>query len=117
MGYDIYVQDLPRGIASVSEIPDDFVPKPLGLRSSVIGTILGIAPHANFADPAWGVILKDSIYHIEVNLGDAEELDSFAFHIAGGGEAIELVSNILSALGLRALDPQSESGLFQGAAN
>jgi hypothetical protein len=31
MSWDIFVQDLPPGIASVADIPDGFVPSPIGL--------------------------------------------------------------------------------------
>lgn len=113
MGRDIFVQDLPAGIRSVEEIPDDFVPGVIGRRDQFIATIKDIAPHADFSDPSWGVIAQRDSYHIEVSFGANEELETFAFHVAGGMDAQELVSNILAALNLRALDPASNSGLFE----
>jgi hypothetical protein len=113
MGRDIFVQDLPSGICSTEDIPDDFVPGLIGRREQFIATIKDIAPHADFSDPSWGVIAQRDNYYIEVNFGVNEELESFAFHVAGGTEAQELISNILRALNLRALDTGSDSGLFE----
>ena len=36
MSWDIIVQDLPEGIRSIKEIPDDYEPKDIGLRSEII---------------------------------------------------------------------------------
>lgn len=113
MSYDIFIQDIPHGIKSVREIPDDFTPASIGERFRVIDVIKELAPHANFSDPSWGIINVDSTYHIEVNLGESEVLDSFAFHVAGGREAMQLITQILKRLQLRGLDPQNDSGLFE----
>src|SRR5437899_724968 len=113
MTHDIFVQDLPPGIASVSDIPSDFRPGPIGQRRAVIETIKAIAPYADFSNPSWGVLAKEGDFHIEVNLGESENLNSFAFHVAGGVDAEQLVGRILGTLNLRALDPRSESGLFR----
>lgn len=52
MSWDIFVQDLPSDTKTIEDIPDDFVPRPLGLRSDIIAAILNVAPYANFTDPA-----------------------------------------------------------------
>ena len=91
----------------------DFVPNSIGVREHVISTIKSIVPTADFADPSWGILKKLPAYHIEVNLGGAEVLDGFTFHVSGGSEARQVISQILRALNLLALDPDSESGLFQ----
>jgi hypothetical protein len=111
---DIFVQDLPSGISSIAEIPDDFCPGTIGSRSRVLEAIGRLAPTADLSDPSWVVIEKDKTYHIEVNLGSDEDLSSFAFHVAGGVEAERLIADLLTALNMRALDPDSESGLFHG---
>lgn len=70
------------------------------------------APHASTADSAWIVIQQEGEYHIEVSLEESEQLMGFAFHVRGGQKADELIRRILQRLGLRALDTDSESGLF-----
>jgi hypothetical protein len=115
---DIFVQDLPLGIASVEEIPDDFVPRALPVtRAQVIAVLCAEAPEADAEDPSWVTIAAAGRYHIEVNLGSTERLESFAFQVRGGSDAEQLIKRILRQLDLRALDPESESGLFVSAAS
>jgi hypothetical protein len=112
MSWDIFVQDLPPGIASVADIPDSFVPSPIGLRSEVIAKLSALYPDCNFADLSWGVL--DLLgCSIELNLGSSEQLRSFAMHVRGDGRAPNVVAHVLGELGMRALDPSSTSGLFE----
>jgi hypothetical protein len=112
MSWDIFVQDLPAGIASVADIPHDFVPSPIGLRSDVIARVSALYPECSFAKPSWGVLDIPGC-SIELNLGTAEELMSFAMHVRGDERASTVVAHILGELGMRALDPSSRTGLFE----
>jgi hypothetical protein len=111
MSWDIFVQDIPKEANSPADIPDDFKPKPIGLRSEVIGKILTVVPFADFSDPSWGIIDGQG-FSIEVNLGDNEMLNGFAFHVRGGDLAAFAVADILERLGRRAFDPNSKTGIF-----
>lgn len=113
MSRDIFVQDLPPGIASVEDIPDEFVPRPLAVtRAQVVAALSAEAPHADISDPAWVTIAVPGRYHIEANLGTNERLEHFAFHVRGEADAEQLIARVLDRLALRALDVASESGLF-----
>jgi hypothetical protein len=112
MSWDIFVQDLPPGIASIDDIPDDFEPAPIGLRSEIIAKVSALYPECNFADPSWGVLDLPGC-SIELNLGSDEELDSFALHVRSDERAPTVVAHILGELGVRALDPSSDSSLFE----
>jgi hypothetical protein len=103
MSWDIFVQDIPVDAATIDDIPDSFVPAPIGLRSEIIGKIKEVAPFADFSDPAWGTIEGED-FSIEVNLGADENLESLAFHVRGSVVAAGLVSEILKHLNLRAFD-------------
>lgn len=106
MSWDIFVQDLPRDAKTTADIPDDFKSASLGPRAGIIKRILEVVPTADFSDPAWGVVAgKD--WSIEVNLGNDERCDGFAFHVRGGDEAVGAVAAMLDRLGLRALDSQT----------
>ncbi len=111
MSWDIFVQDLPPGIRSVAEFPDDFAPRPIGTRSSIVEAITTVVPDVDFSDPAWGRIVGPD-YSIEVSISAADPVQSFAFHVRGGDMAVGVVADILEQLGLQAIDPQSDSGLF-----
>lgn len=111
MSWDLFIQDLPPDASSVAEIPDDFQPKPIGLRSELIASILEAVPEADFSDPAWGVF--DAADHsIEFNMGGEEEAQSIALHVRGGQAAVATVKRVLKQLGRRALDSGSETGAF-----
>lgn len=114
MSWDIFVQDLPPGLSTVEDFPDDFVPGSIGRRSEIVAGIQGVVPDVDFTDPTWGRI-EGPDYSIEVNLGDEDPVTSFAFHIHGGEMAAGVVADILDRLQLRAIDPQSDSGLFDEA--
>ncbi len=111
MSWDLFVQDIPANVRSVEEILDDFAPQPIGKRSEVIQKIKALIPTANFDDPAWGLV-DGPDYSIEANMGNEEELEGFTFHVRGGDQAACVVASILEHLGLRAFDPQSDSGIF-----
>ncbi len=113
MSWDIFVQDLPLGITSIEEIPDDFERSSIGLRSEVIAKISALYPECDFTDPSWGVLdLPDC--SIEFNLDDCEQpMHGFAMHVRGDESAASVVAHILRELGLRAIDVSSDSGLFE----
>ncbi len=111
MSYDLFVQDLPEETRTIADIPGGFEPKPLGRRSDFVERIRQVVPEVDFSDPSWGVIEGDG-FSIELNMGEDEELDSFAMHLRGGEKGLFLAWTILDALGLQALDPQSDGGLF-----
>lgn len=111
MSYDVFVQDLPPEARSADEIPDDFVPGPIGTRTQVLAAIQEVAPAADASRPDW-ILIDGPDFALEVALGEEEELTEFAFHARGGADALAVIAAILTRLGLRALDPQAEGGLF-----
>lgn len=110
VSWDISIQDLPDGVATVADIPDDYRPKPLGHRSALIERIRGFAPTANFSDPAWGELVTPD-FVIEFNMGSDEVADAIMLHVRGGGGAADFVGALLHDLGLRAIDC-SEGEIF-----
>ena len=112
MSWDIFVQDIPPNIRTVADIPDTFQPHPLCERAELIRRIKEFAPAVDFADPSWGA-LEAPTFSVEFNLGDQEVVQSFALHVRGADAAAGFVAELLTHLGFRAFDPQSESGLFE----
>jgi hypothetical protein len=114
---DIFVQDLPEGVGSVGEIPENW--RPGGLHfgpAMVIDAVTQLVPSADFRDPTWGYIGLAGV-DIEVDLhGATEPLQSFALHIraSDADAANALVGRLLERLGVRALDPEGapETGIF-----
>lgn len=63
MSFDVFVQDLPKDIATMYDIRRDFRPGPIGSRADIIGGILRAAPHTDFTDPTWGQIGGPKLQH------------------------------------------------------
>jgi hypothetical protein len=112
MSWDIIAMNLPTGIKSISELPKNFVAPPLGRRSDIIAKISAIFPESDFSDPSWGTLTVAGCA-IEFDMGPDEEVDDFAMHVRGGDECPNVVARILGGLGMQALDPSADSGLFQ----
>jgi hypothetical protein len=115
MSWDIFVQDLPRGVQNVSEIADDFRPQPLGPRREIIARIQEVFPAADFSDPSWGTCATAN-WSIEFNMGNEEICNGFALHVRGSGDAPVAIATLLNHLGLTALDTGTETGIFDAAA-
>ncbi len=112
MSFDVFVQDIPPDAREVGDIPDGFVPKPIGARSAVVTAIQKVAPEVEFRTPECGTIEGDG-YSIEVNLGLDDPVTGFALHVRGSQDALFIVADVLSELGVRAFAPGTESGLFE----
>jgi hypothetical protein len=103
VSWDISIVDLPADAHSVSDIPRDFAPAPLGQRAALIAKILEIAPQADFSDPTWGE-LSTPDFTIEFNMGRDALVDSLMLHVRGGKSAVDFITALLHHLGLRAID-------------
>jgi hypothetical protein len=106
MSWDISIQDLPAGIQSIDEIPDDFRPAPLGARNDLIARILHILPDTDFSDPTWGMLHRPD-FSIEFNMGSLDVCEGFMLHIRGGGDVVATITRLLEHLELRGLDCSS----------
>ena len=111
MSWDIFVQDLPPDVSDVSEIPDDFEPRPLGAREEITRWLCDLLPNASFTDDGWGSVDHPD-YSIEFSMDSSENVTGLTLHVRGGELAPGVVAEVLAAFGWRALDPQSETGLF-----
>jgi hypothetical protein len=112
--WDVIAQDLPK-VAKVSQIPDDFKPKPLGKRKAVVERIIKVVPSARFDEEGWASVDGPNT-KLEINVGREEDVQSIGFHGRGGVGDVEVVDRILQELGVRALDSQSGEFFSKGAA-
>jgi hypothetical protein len=112
---DIFVQDIPEGITTVDEIPDDWEPRPLPFgHSEVVAAVLELGPDADTSDPEWMHVNLAGV-DVEVNVANVSPLGSFALHVraADPGHADAFIGRLLERLGVRAFDSESASGIFQ----
>jgi hypothetical protein len=116
MSRDIFVQDIPPGVRTVADIPDDWTPSPLPFGpDDVIAAVCELASDADFADPGWGKVSLPGA-EIEVNLGHDSPLDSFVLQVRASDPAAAdaFVAALLRRLDVRAFDPEGaeETGIF-----
>jgi hypothetical protein len=112
---DIFVQDIPDGISSVDEIPNDWQPEPLPFgHAEVVEAIRELAPETDTSNREWMHVALPGV-DVEVNLKDESPLESFALHVraADSGAADAFVGRLLARLGARAFDPESDGGIFR----
>jgi len=102
MSWDIYMQDF-NGVDDFQNIPDDWNPKPLGYKDSIIEKITSVFPNADFTDLDWGVLETDE-FSIEFNIGTSQYVEAIMFHVSGGESAVEAMNKLIIAIGHKAVD-------------
>ena len=112
MSFDIYVQDIPLDVGTADDIPENFEAQPLGPRSIILAAIAAAAPDVQWPEPGTGAI-RGYNYSIEIDLGRDDPVEDFAFFVRGSGDGLVVVAHILEALGLRAIAPDCDSGIFE----
>lgn len=118
MSWDVLLTRLPAHVTSVKEIPDDYVPVPLGRREDVLAAVGRAVPEADLSDPEWGGLLGPG-WSMELNIGSKDPVDSIMLHIRGSGDdVLTSVFQLAAALECKVLDcsegdlitPQGPSG-------
>ncbi|MBK8499900.1 MAG: hypothetical protein IPL52_14050 [Flavobacteriales bacterium] len=113
MSWDIYIQDFPP-VASITEVPIDFKPKPIGERLELIARIKEAIPFADQQDNDWLFVNGDDIdLSIQLHFEDAERVRYMVVHVHGGDQSAACIGALLRHLGLRAHDTATGE-LFDG---
>lgn len=115
MSWDLFLQHVSGEYATVESIPSDYSPPAIGSREELIRKLHEAIPEIDFSDPSWG-ILDGPGYSIEISIGERAELRGIALHVRGAGEAIPIVSKIVAASELRAIDAQTGEFFSEEAA-
>lgn len=109
MSRDIFVQDIPVGISTVDQIPDDWQPQPLPFgHAQVVDAVRELAPEADTTDPECVHVTLSGV-DVEVNVTDQLPLESFALHVRATDRsaADAFIGGLLDRLGARAFDSES----------
>lgn len=101
MSWEVFIQDLPENASTTEEIPEDFVPQPIGARDEIIRKIKEAIPHADFSNIEWGRIEGDG-YSIEVAMRE-ENVRSIRLFVRGNEVALPIITLILKTLNQRAI--------------
>ncbi|MER8185688.1 hypothetical protein [Kitasatospora sp. NPDC094015] len=104
MSWDLLLLQLPADVGSVSELPDDHRPEPLGRQAEVLSALRSRIPAVDLTDPTWGQIAGE-FWSIELNIGRADPVESIMLHVRGAGdEALPEIFRIAAAVNCRIVD-------------
>lgn len=101
MSLDVFVQDLPRDVTRVEELPDDFRPGDLDLsRDEVLAAARAVGGEVDDVGATWARWTGPG-YDIEIGLEHPER--SFALHCSGDAPACRAAAvALVERLGVRA---------------
>ncbi|MEU8508723.1 hypothetical protein AB0C40_29250 [Streptomyces brevispora] len=104
MSWDVLLLRLPDCIASVQDIPDGYLPPPLGRRRDVLAAVTRAVPGAGLADPDRGE-LRGPTWSMGLDIGSTDPVDSIMLHVRGSGDdALTTVFRLAEALHCKVLD-------------
>lgn len=55
MSWDVLVMKIPENYKSLSEMPKDYAPSPLGKSQEVFKILKDLLPDIDLSDPSWGI--------------------------------------------------------------
>ncbi|GAA3638268.1 hypothetical protein ACLIYM_05385 [Streptomyces fenghuangensis] len=114
MSWDVLLLSIPAGFDSVSDLPRDYSPAPVGDGARVRQALRTAVPEVELDDPSWGV-LTGPTWSIELNIGDEDPVESVMLHLHGGGDdVLPVVFRIATALGCRPVDCSNGEFLAEG---
>lgn len=102
MSWDVYIQDFGEH-KKLEDIPEDFKPKSIGVKSEIINKIKEISPELNISDNSLLKLEKNN-FSIDFSIGEHETLDYVMLHIRGDKSVFGYIIELITKLNLRAVD-------------
>lgn len=106
MSWDVYALTGTRGARRLEDLPEPFVPLPIGTQAVVIEKVRDVAPHVEVVDQSW-LRLSGRDHSIEVSLGKGEQVRDVTFFIHEGDGAVPVVRSVCRSLALTAYDTET----------
>lgn len=104
MSWDVFVFNAPQHIATMDEIPHDFLPPPLGPASDVGRRLRAGVESVDLSDPTCGRLLGET-WSIELSMGADDPVEAIMLYVRGGGDdVLAVIARIAAAVQARALD-------------
>ena len=103
MSWDVFIQHLPASAVHVADVPDDFLPLPLGSQVEVLSAIRTVFPALSTPDDTWAVV-EHPHYRIEFGLGAADPITSIQLHVRGDESVVPRIAQLIDLLGARGID-------------
>lgn len=110
MSWDLFIQSIPAKYTRMAAIPEGFTPKPLGAQAKVIKAIRAVLPGILFEHGFAAVESKHGT--VEIDIGHEDPVACVALSCRGNEGILPLVRALVKALGGRAFDTSSDTGIF-----
>lgn len=110
MSWDIFIQSIPKKYKSMAEIPEGYEPKPLCANAAAVKAVRSVLPGIVFGQGFAAVQCDDGT--VEIDLGIEDPVMCVMLACRGGEGILPLVCALVKALGGRAFDTFSDSGIF-----
>lgn len=103
MSWDVLVMKIPENYKSLSEMPKDYAPSPLGRFDEVLKVLKDLLPDIDLSDPSWGIFCNEKC-SIEFSIGDDDPVTTIMLHIRGGEAPIDIIKTICEKTDWKAID-------------
>ncbi|MFG0285999.1 MAG: hypothetical protein ACF8R7_16400 [Phycisphaerales bacterium JB039] len=111
MSWDLFLQQLPAGITSIEDIPDDFRPGPIGTRREVEQLFRESFPGVTFDEPGfWNFRCDDG--SIQMFLDESDPIGSIMLACRGGPGICRYIEALAQRWGHPIIDVQPKGGLL-----
>jgi hypothetical protein len=102
MSWDVLILNRDGTPPSLVDVPDEWMPKPMGDAAAVRAGISAVLP-VDWSGPNWGLYRADD-FSIEFNVNTTGLVDGVTLHIRGAGDPLPTIVGLCSANGWVALD-------------
>lgn len=111
MSWGIVLLKVPNGVKSLSELPKDYSPLPLGTLDDIFDMLKALLPDIDFSDPHWGV-LATGTYSIEFNIGNEDPVESIVLSVRGA--VLDTIEEICQMASWQAFDTLTGDRMYFG---
>jgi hypothetical protein len=113
MAWQVLLVKLPDSLGTLSSLPTDWVPPPIGDAKHVADRIHAAATRACVPTDSGErlVVMRTEDFVIEAELGGAIDVDRVLLHVLGSEAALPLVSALARALDTSAIDCETDTVL------
>ncbi len=107
MSWDVLLLRLPLSTTALSDLPISYVPPPFGTRARVAEDLMRAVTGIEWVTPEFGV-LRTEQFVIEIDLGKSDRVDRVLLHVRGANNALESLRSMMTALGGKAVDCETD---------
>ncbi len=92
---------VPDEVQSLSELPKDYCPPPLGTLNDILDMLNELLPDVDFLNPSWGILGTEK-GSIEFSIGDMDPVESIVLYTRG--DVIDIIKEICQKASWKAFD-------------